>query len=506
MNVYLMFRDHDFNPEAEHEFDSDTLASDLELKRIFEVMSLDDKVIASVCASAMLHPLQDKEEILYRQAIVMDSIANPEAVRTLYGITIEAQKRIRQSWSWLSLTQSVSCVFSSAVSLLKIYVEMLLRLRKVAENETQNFHSDGFIRLLTMLQSELNDTYFHKIKELLHELENGRGMLISATLGSCNQGVNYVLRRKETDHFRRHWFFAPAYTLSERDDAGFADLSNRRERAVNESSNALAQASEHVGYFFKQLRQELAFYAGCLNLHEALHARKMPAVMPEILPPDKEERSYKFLYDPALALTTPSPVTGNGLDVVNKRLYIITGANQGGKSTCLRSVGQAQLMMQCGMFVGAEKFTAPIRKRVFTHFKKEEDKNGISGKLDEELARMDEIASHLEPECLVLFNESFAATNEREGSEICRQITSALVENGIEVFSVTHLYTYAASFLGYAPCGVQYLKAERTPGNRRTFKIISGEPEPTAFGKDLYHKIFEDSNNPSCFYCFLANK
>jgi len=119
-----------------------------------------------------------------------------------------------------------------------------------------------------------------------------------------------------------------------------------------------------------------------------------------------------------------------------------------------------------------------------------------SGKLDEELTRMSELVNHLESGALLLFNESFAATNEREGSEISRQITQALIENGVEVFSVTHLYTYAVSFL--ADETTQYLRAQRLESGERTFKIVPGEPLQTAFGEDLYQEIFvkpDDSSN-----------
>ena len=51
-----------------------------------------------------------------------------------------------------------------------------------------------------------------------------------------------------------------------------------------------------------------------------------------------------------------------------------------------------------------------------------------SGKLDEELSRMSAIVDHITSHPMILFNESFAATNEREGSEIARQIVSALLE------------------------------------------------------------------------------
>jgi DNA mismatch repair ATPase MutS len=110
----------------------------------------------------------------------------------------------------------------------------------------------------------------------------------------------------------------------------------------------------------------------------------------------------------------------------------------------LRSIGLAQLMMQAGMFVGAEDFTADLTPSVFTHYKQEEDATMKSGKLDEELARMSDIADHLEPNSMLLLNESFAATNEREGSEIARQIVRALAEKRVRILFVTHLYDFRA--------------------------------------------------------------
>lgn len=273
-----------------------------------------------------------------------------------------------------------------------------------------------------------------------------------------------------------------------------SDFEKRRDRAINESTNVLAQSAEHIENFFLILQQELAFYVGCLNLYNKMEELRMPLCIPKLLPPQSENREFDGLYDISLVLTKNASVTGNQLYAENKRLTIITGANQGGKSTFLRSIGQAQLMMQCGMFVGARSFEAPIRNKIFTHFKKEEDHSMKSGKLDEELSRMDQICEQLCPYSLMLFNESFAATNEREGSEICRQITKVLIDNKIEVFSVTHLHTYATSFLQDGQQDVLYLTAERSEDGTRTFQIVPGQPLQTAYGEDLYRKIFLHSD------------
>jgi DNA mismatch repair ATPase MutS len=128
-------------------------------------------------------------------------------------------------------------------------------------------------------------------------------------------------------------------------------------------------------------------------------------------------------------------------------------------------------------------------QRIFTHFIREEDSEMISGRLDEELGRMSAIADHITPHSLLLFNESFAATNEREGSEIGRQVVRALLEAQVRVFFVTHQFDFADSFCRQQPDTTLFLRAPRQPDGRRTFKLTVAEPLPTSYGQDIYHRI-----------------
>ena len=73
----------------------------------------------------------------------------------------------------------------------------------------------------------------------------------------------------------------------------------------------------------------------------------------------------------------------------------LIGPTGSGKSTFLRSVGTAQLMMQAGMFVTADAFTANVRSGIFTHFTREEDATLTHGRLDEELTRMSTLVDHI---------------------------------------------------------------------------------------------------------------
>ena len=263
-----------------------------------------------------------------------------------------------------------------------------------------------------------------------------------------------------------------------------------RYRGIKRVTIALAESAYHVATFFTMLRTELAFYVGCLNLHDRLAAKGEPTCIP--VPASAGERTNHFngLYDVSLTLHMTGRVAGNSAVADGKNLVIITGANQGGKSCFLRSIGLAQLMMQSGMFVGAESFTGELCPALFTHYKREEDATMKSGKFDEELARMSAIVDEIKPNSMVLFNESFAATNEREGSEIARQIVCALLEKRVKVFFVTHLYQFARAFFETRTADGLFLRAERLPDGRRTFRLVEGAPFETSYGEDLYRTIF----------------
>jgi DNA mismatch repair ATPase MutS len=278
--------------------------------------------------------------------------------------------------------------------------------------------------------------------------------------------------------------------LHPRDQRGAKALGEYNEKGITQTATVLGQSADYILSFFKTLRTELAFYVGCLNLHQALTEKKEPVCFPMPVKADEREHTFNELYDVGLALSVRPKVIGNDFKAEHKELVIITGANGGGKSTFLRSVGLGQLMMQSGMFVGATSFTANICPNLLTHYRREEDETMRSGKFDEELQRMSEVVDHLAPNSLLLFNESFAATNEREGSEIARQIVCALLERKIKLFFVSHQYTFTSGFHGKEWDNVTFLRAERKDDGTRTFKLVQAEPLRTSYGEDLYNRIF----------------
>jgi len=495
MKAFLMYKDRDFNLQQELPWNEPALTQDLELNTLLNAIALGDGFLFEVAKKAVLPGLNDLDTMLYRQDILKDCLKNPSVIRDIYALAGEAIESRKKTW-WGISSSSPSLILSSSVGLLQIFADILKRLKNITSEHAYKFESRGFTALFEMIKRELDDEYFAIIQNHLKELKFRRGVLFSAELGKGNEGTNYILRkpRNKKQSLMERVFAqkSPVYTfrISPNDIGGGQALSELNNRAINLVANAVAQSVDHIDSFFNMLRIELAFYIGCLNLYEQLLQMGEPVSFPLPVVVNERRHSFNGLYDICLALTMKQKVVGNEVNADNKDLVIITGANQGGKSTFLRSIGLAQLMMQCGMFVPAESFSANVCDRIFTHFKREEDVTMKSGKLDEELKRMSEIADHLTSNSMLLFNESFAATNEREGSEIARQITSALLEKGIKVFFVTHQYEFAHRFYDQKLGNAIFLRAERQADGTRTFKLVEGEPWQTSYGEDLYNRIF----------------
>lgn len=495
MKAHLLYCDQDFNMDGETPANERALTDDLGLDTLFVAMARGDSFLLDVGRRVVFSSLRDPGAIVYRQHALADSLAHPLVVKQMYDLAVEALDAERKVWGVMS-SNYPEATLSRAIEVVQLFVGMLRRLRHIAEEHAADFQSEAFTALFENLCGQLTDEYFQVIEDDLGRLSFRGGVLISAELGPGNKGRNYVLRAPS--RVRRSLLerisgdSRPSYTfrVAVRDEAGMNSLQEMNRRGINLAANALARSADHLLSFFVMLRRELGFYVGCINLRQVLAAKGEPWCFPVPSAEGKLALTARGLYDVCLTLRVDSRVVGNDLDADGKSLVMVTGANQGGKSTFLRSVGLAQLMMQCGMFVSAQSFAANVCLGISTHYRREEEATMNSGKLDEELSRMSGIADEVTPHSLVLFNESFAATNEREGSEIARQVIRALRESAIKVVFVTHMFDLARSLYLEGDDDALFVRAERQVNGARTFRMTEGQPLPTSYGQDIYKKIF----------------
>jgi MutS domain V len=492
VKAFLLHAEADFAFDRPLPANHEELTQDLELRTLWSAMADGDQFLFEVARRALLQGLTDTDEVCYRQQALGDCVENPEIVRDLYALACEALGAEKTVWGGLN-RDSPKAMLGTWVKKMQVLVDALVRLEAIAGAGATRFRSPAFTRLFTMIRSELDESYFEQVREALDALAFKGGVLISARLAAGNKGAGYTLRRPLQQRLLGRIFERSGYsfTVPERDLNGFRALGDLEDRGTNVVADALGQAVDDVKSFFTMLRIELGFYVGALNLRDRLTARGACTCLPRMRPSAELAMSATDLYDVCLALTIgEGQAVGNDLTGDGRSLVVITGANQGGKSTLLRGIGIAQLMGQAGIFTGAGSLRLSVCNRVFTHYKREEDRALESGKLDEELARMSAIADEIGPGAMLLCNESFASTNEREGSEIARQVIAAMLDERIRVLIVTHMFELSDGLRRDRAGGSLFLRAERGADGARPYKLVEHPPLATSYGLDSYRAVF----------------
>lgn len=494
-----------FDPSRAYPWNAAALRHDLALDTLIDAAAGEaDDVRAAFTRELLNAPDNDAETVRHRQAILADALKTPKALRELHAIAEAAVAEQHRHFLGTMMRDYPDAVLRWAIEMLEAMLGPLRRLQRLSVREIDRVEAPGWRRFHAMIRDELSDAYLASIEQRLRELKMRDGVLMSAALGSGNRAVDFRLHQPPVDEeswwhrWLRQWLpwlFGRrereqySFSLAPSDEAGQRALRGVSNRGVAIAAQALGEAALHIRDFFAMLRAETAFYVGAVALHEALVAKDVTTSFPEIVD-DLNAFAAEGLCEPALALAIGSAVVPNDIDANDRDLIVITGANQGGKSTLLRAIGAAQMMAGAGLFVATQSLRLSLAPAVMTHFKREEDAAMKSGKFDEELARMSAIVDHMAPNALVLLNESFASTSEREASEIADEVIESLRAGGARIVFVTHLFEYAHRVAGRDDARALFLRAERAEDGSRPFRLTPGVPRATSFGEDLYASVF----------------
>lgn len=199
------------------------------------------------------------------------------------------------------------------------------------------------------------------------------------------------------------------------------------------------------------LMPEFTYYIRWAEYIESLKDRGFKFCKPKVLFPQDTDGvpivrasgifNMKLLEN---ADVTPGDVVVNDISFdADKTVYILTGANRGGKTTITQAVGQLFYMAQGGISVTGDKFEYVPCDRIFTHFPADEDKTLDLGRLGEECKRFKEIYEEATDKSLLLLNETFSTTSFEEGYFIARDCTRAILGKGARTIYNTHMHKLA---------------------------------------------------------------
>ena len=243
------------------------------------------------------------------------------------------------------------------------------------------------------------------------------------------------------------------------------------------------------------LYQDLTFYLAALNYWKRMEEFKQTPIFAEIRPMEAKAFTATEMVDPILLLHKGEAIS-NDVDFAEEgEIFILTGMNQGGKTTFLRTVGTLQVLFQLGWpLTAATASISPVEK-VVTVFSHEENTELQHGKLGQELKTMKLGMTEMTTYSLMLYNEPITGTSPMENLYLSREILSACKLSGYHGIWVTHIYDLASRAksmnenLSGSKISSLTVKVEGQGDNVRTsYRIVRGDPSFTSYAKQVLQR------------------
>lgn len=247
----------------------------------------------------------------------------------------------------------------------------------------------------------------------------------------------------------------------------------------------------NAGFFDRGIQQadrELQFYLAYLDYIKPLQQAGLYFCYPEVSASRKEVR-VTGAFDLALA----SKLVPAGQRVISndfwlaggERIFVVTGPNQGGKTTFARTFGQLHHLASVGCPVPGRRARTFLFDHLFTHFAREEDLARMSGKLEDDLTRMTDILHTATPGSIVILNEIFSSTTLHDARFLGTKLLTKLLQLdvlGVYVTFVDELATLSDQVVSMMSTIVPENPAERT------YKVVRKSADGLAYALAIAEK------------------
>jgi DNA mismatch repair protein MutS len=465
-----------------------------------------DQIIASITAGRdeynlkpfFYTPLTSVDAIYYRHEILRD--LEGEALAGSIRLFAEAMRKMRTHLAQagqLYYKHQKKIWFRDAVEIYCDAVRHLCRGLADAELRSRGFQafrdfltsyaqSNEFVSLAA--DTEKLKTDLAAIRHSLHI--HGKRIRVSKYQSEPDYGVD-VLQTFEK--------FKQASAKEYRFDARSPAEMNHVEAAVldlvaqlySETFSFLdAYCDRHASFLnpgIARFDREVQFYAALLEYGTRFKRAGLHLCYPSV---SRSKEVYgRQVFDLALAerlVREKTPIVANDFYLNDpERVFVVSGPNQGGKTTFARTFGQSHYLASIGCMVPGKEARLFLCDALFTHFEKEEDIRELTGKLEDELLRIHRILDQATPASILIMNESFLSTTLQDALFLSKRIMERILAIDMLCVSVTFLDELGA--MSEKTVSMVSTVDPQDPA-RRTFKVVRQPADGRAYADVIAEK------------------
>lgn len=487
----------------------------------------------SLSALRVLTQLSTDPEVLnYRLDILEDFLNVPQLEAVLYENVHKLYINEHVNIQKLGLADSFYAL-NTRLGSLKTFIECITSCHEFCQRFKDRFNSQALIGLSEYFASVYNSEYFDEVKretdECLRVLAKGvKSVTVGINFDDMMRPVEAMLLSVSTDSIKKKgrfdWIFRHLDGDSARaigrthslynENGGTNDLEAPLFRELKEiNSEYITHLDRAIRAYFKKstediltFESQMSFYIGAKRIIEAVRARGLDMCRPKYLPMEDRALRAKGVFDLSFytQMVSQDPMGSlKGKIITNDctmddygRFYVLTGANNGGKTTYTRAIGIIQVLAQAGIYVPCESCEISPVDFIFTHFPKEEEVGLNTSRFTQECKQFKVTVDNATRYSMLLLNESIQSTTPTECVIIATELTKIFRCIGIRGVYATHLLELAKSLdrLNEEVEGDTKLVSiittvDTTDDNRRLYKITRSAPLEVGYAQTIYKRF-----------------
>jgi Mismatch repair ATPase (MutS family) len=467
----------------------------------------------------------DNAEVINRRADVMLDVLRSEKLYSflrqtlddLRGLELEAQSQQTKVLDGATSNE----VLLGQLFVVKYYITVVDKLEAGRESLLPELKSAALTEFFEAVRVETSEAEYIKLRENLNKLDSELIDVKSVTIGL---NFDTQLRVREAGlvsvhsepfrsgniidkllrgEFKKTDFdcLAPLTVMTgDEENPKFTMFNEAVRRALGEAfRESLRSWKQPVKQFiteraarFAGLADELRFILCAVDYLKQLKAANLSFCKPKI---STNESTFSGLYNPFLRGSAAKIVT-NSISFDDCRLYVLTGANSGGKSVFTYSVGIAQALFQCGIPISALSAELRVCDRIFVRAPASEDKSAADhiknaeGRLENEVKAVMDILRDVTGDSLVLLDEAFSSTGAEDAAELAKIYCVKLLNRGAMTVFATHLHGLAMCVDAINGGSEKYKADTLTVGSGDTdrFRVRRAAPEGKSFAMKIADK------------------